>query len=263
VAVDQPQPLELHDAGARAEAERVGHAAVGARHAPAEQTRGDVLALRGEVAGEAAQLQDVVVDRRRGDEGAEAVTARDQVLTLEHLERLAQRHERHPEALRELALVVEPRPRREAAGVDAVAQRLGDAVVTRHPCVHGDSSVGVLELRAARIVAGAPNGTNESNDERDLGATAVTGGIVRPGPEGPQEDPAATQKRGNKARRLSNAMHCRSRRRREIPEHRRSRVRYGDCSFQRTSERTARGPRRKAGPLRSNRRLLDRAHRPL
>src|SRR5882724_13280 len=107
--------------------------------------------------------------------------ARDQVLTLEHLERRAQRHERHPEALRELALVVEPRPRREAAGVDAVAQRLGDAVVTRHPCVHGDSSVGVLELRAARIVAGAPNGTNESNDERDLGATAVTGGIVRPG----------------------------------------------------------------------------------
>src|SRR5207244_689523 len=97
VAVDQPQPLELHDAGARAEAERVGHAAVGARHAPAEQTRGDVLALRGEVAGEAAQLQDVVVDRRRGDEGAEAVTARDQVLTLEHLERL--RSEEHTSEL--------------------------------------------------------------------------------------------------------------------------------------------------------------------
>src|SRR6267142_1946886 len=175
--------------GARAEAERVGHAAVGTCHAPAEQARSDVLALRGEVAGEAAELQDVVVDRRRGDEGAEAVTARDQVLALEHLERLAQGHERHAEALCELALVVEPRARREAAGMDAVAQRLGDAVVTRHPCVHADSSCGVLELRSENNAAGAPTEASESNDERDLGATTVMAAIVRPAAGRPQEVP--------------------------------------------------------------------------
>jgi len=133
-----------------------GDAAIGARHAPAQQPRGDVLALRGELAREATQLEDVVVDRGRGHEGAETVTARDEVLALEHLERLAQRHEGHAEGLRERALVVEPGAGREAATVDTVAQRLGDAVVPRHPCVHADSSVGVLELRAKDIAAGAP-----------------------------------------------------------------------------------------------------------
>ena len=121
MAVDQPQALELYDAGARAETERIGHAAIGARHASTELVRGHVLALRREVAGEAAKLQDVVVDRRRRDEGAETMTASDQILALEQFQRLPQRHERHAEALRELALIVEPRARREATGVNAVA----------------------------------------------------------------------------------------------------------------------------------------------
>src|SRR5262245_62768263 len=52
-----------------------------------------VLALGREIAGEAAELEDVVVDRRRGDERAEPVAARDEVLALEELERLAKGHE--------------------------------------------------------------------------------------------------------------------------------------------------------------------------
>src|SRR5262250_1629451 len=55
----------------------------------AEQPRRDVLALGREIAGEAAELEDVVVDRRGGDERAEPVAARDEVLALEELERLA------------------------------------------------------------------------------------------------------------------------------------------------------------------------------
>ena len=49
------------------------------------------------------------------------MAARDQILALEQFQRLTQRHERHAEALRELALVVEPGARREATGVNAVA----------------------------------------------------------------------------------------------------------------------------------------------
>ena len=80
-----------------------------------------MLALGGEVAGEPAELEDVVVDRGRGDERPEPVTARDEVLTLEQLERLAQRHERDPEAPRELALVVEARAGRQLAVLDPLA----------------------------------------------------------------------------------------------------------------------------------------------
>jgi hypothetical protein len=40
--------------------------------------------------------------------------------------------------------------------MDAVAQRLGDAVITRDAYVHADSSVGVLELYAASRTARAP-----------------------------------------------------------------------------------------------------------
>ena len=62
--VDQPQPLERHHAGAAAAAPSArGHAAVGGRRtrapAPAWST---CLALRREVAGEALELQDLVVD---------------------------------------------------------------------------------------------------------------------------------------------------------------------------------------------------------
>src|SRR2546427_413751 len=92
---------------------------------------------------EAAQLEKVVVDRGRGDERPETVAARDEVLALEELERLAQRHERHGEALRELALIVEPGAGRERAAPDPFAQRLGDAVVAWDPTdalrVRGDT----------------------------------------------------------------------------------------------------------------------------
>src|SRR2546428_150603 len=95
------------------------------------------------LAAAAAQLEDVVVDRGRGDERPETVAARDEVLALEELERLAQRHERHGEALRELALIVEPGAGRERATPDPFAQRLGDAVVAWDPTdslrVRGDT----------------------------------------------------------------------------------------------------------------------------
>src|SRR5262245_22975210 len=156
VAVDQAQSLELHDAGAGGEPERSAHAVVRARHASAEQPRGDVLALCRQITGKTLKLQDVVVDRGRRHERAETVAPRDQILALEHRERLAQRHQRHAERFRERALIVEPRARRDTAALNALTKRFGDSVITRHACVHADSSVGVLELYVAKKIAGAP-----------------------------------------------------------------------------------------------------------
>ena len=102
-----------------------------------------MLALGREVAGETPELEDVVVDRRRGDERAEPVLPRDQVIALEQLERLPQGHERNAEAPRELSLIVESGARRELAATDPFAQRLRDAVVARNAsaelAVHPDA----------------------------------------------------------------------------------------------------------------------------
>ena len=95
-----------------------------------------MLALSRKVAGEAAELEDVVVDRRRRHERPKAVASRDQVLALEQLQRLPQGHERHAETRREPALVVEPRPGTERALADPRAQRFGDLVVARQAAIH-------------------------------------------------------------------------------------------------------------------------------
>src|SRR5207244_12566865 len=75
-------------------------------------------------------------DRRPRHERPEAVAPRDQVLALEQLERLAQGHERHAEALGEAALVVEPGAGTERALADPRAQRSGDLVVAGEAAVH-------------------------------------------------------------------------------------------------------------------------------
>src|SRR5712692_8508504 len=134
--------------GVRARSARTTSSPVRGGEPRPQEPRRDVLALGREIPGEAAQLEDVVVDRGRSDERPETVAARDEVLALEELERLAQRHERHGEALRELTLIVEPRAGRERAAPDPFAQRLGDAVVAwdptdalrvRRDTVHGTS----------------------------------------------------------------------------------------------------------------------------
>src|SRR6266850_8127416 len=109
VIIDQPQALEHEHARPTGEPQRRGDTPVGRREPRPQQPGCDVLTLGREVAGEATELEDVVVDRRCRDERPEPVTARDQVLALEQLQCLAQGHERDAEALRELALVVEPR----------------------------------------------------------------------------------------------------------------------------------------------------------
>src|SRR5712692_6114206 len=166
VAVHQAEPLEREHARARPEPERAGDTVVGHEELRPDQARRHVLALGLEVAGEPAELQDVVVDGGRRDERPEAVTARDQVLALEQLERLPQRHQRHAEALREPSLVVEPGAGPERALTDPRAKRLGDPVVARDPRVgpavpvrpHPDP-LGVLEhQRAARIAESAGTG---------------------------------------------------------------------------------------------------------
>ena len=119
--VDQTQPIEHEHARPAGEAQRLGDAPVRRREPRAQEPRRDVLALGREIAGEAAELQDVVVDRRRGDERAEPVATRDEMLALEQLERLAEGHERHAEALRELALIVEPRAGGKLAAADPFA----------------------------------------------------------------------------------------------------------------------------------------------
>src|SRR5262249_794551 len=58
--VDQPEPLEYEHAGSAGEAQRLGDAPVRRREPRAEQPRRDVLALGREIAGEAAELEDVV-----------------------------------------------------------------------------------------------------------------------------------------------------------------------------------------------------------
>ena len=110
----------------------------------------DVFALGDEVTGESPQLQDVVVDRGRRDERAESVAPGDQVVALQDVERLAERHQRHAERLRKLTLVVETGARREISTADPVTQRLGDTVIARHASVQ---SGGAPRLRSA-----APNG---------------------------------------------------------------------------------------------------------
>src|SRR5438552_2745923 len=88
VAIDETQALDHEHAGAAAEAERLRGVTVGDREARAEQARADVLAVGEELAGEATELQDVVIDRRGRDERPEAMAPDDQAVALEQLERL-------------------------------------------------------------------------------------------------------------------------------------------------------------------------------
>jgi len=141
VAVHEAEPLQHEHARAGPEPERVRDAVVGERELRPDEPRRHLLALGLEVAGEPAELEDVVVDGGGRDERPEAVAARDQVLALEQLERLAQRHQRHAEALREPSLIVEPGAGTELALVDPFAQDLGDPVVARDPPVHSDAAV--------------------------------------------------------------------------------------------------------------------------
>jgi hypothetical protein len=83
VRIDQAEPIEHEHARPAGEAQRLGDAPVRRGESRAQQPGRDVLALGREIAGEAAKLQDVVVDGRRGDERAEPVATRDEVLALE------------------------------------------------------------------------------------------------------------------------------------------------------------------------------------
>ena len=132
--VHQPQALEHEDAGARVEAELARRVPISPGALGAEEPRGDLLAHRREVSGEGAEVEDVVVDGRRRDEGTEAVPSRDQTVSLKHIERLAESHEGDPEVLSETALVVEALARRDAAGSDPITEDLRDLVVPGYPC---------------------------------------------------------------------------------------------------------------------------------
>jgi hypothetical protein len=135
-SADEPEPFDHEHARAWTQAEGPGDVTVGDREPRAEEPRGHGLALGEQLAGEPAQLEDVVIDRRGGHEGAETVTTDDQVLALEHLERLAQGHQRDAEGLRELALVRQRRAGRELSRADLPAQRFGDPVIPRTPSDH-------------------------------------------------------------------------------------------------------------------------------
>src|SRR5438046_1251043 len=131
--------------------DRNAGAAVGAREACSEEPRRHAFALGREVPGEAAELEDVVVDRRRRHERPEAVAPRDQVLALEQLQRLAEGHERDAEALGEPALGVEPGPGTERARANPGAQGVGDLVVAGDPTRDGaDLAHPDLVLRISR-----------------------------------------------------------------------------------------------------------------
>ena len=143
--VDEPQPLQHEHAAGRPRPSARGHLAIRPARSGSEKPGGDVLALGGEVAGEALELEDVVVDGGRGDEGAESVTARDEPLALQQLERLAEGHQRHAELARELALVVEPLTGASVPVADALAQAPGDLVIAGH------STAGFIRVSSASV----------------------------------------------------------------------------------------------------------------
>src|SRR5713101_5327398 len=158
--VHQPQALEHEDAGARVEAELARRVPISPGTLDAEEPRGDLLAHSGEVSGEGAEVEDVVVDGRRRHESAEAVPARDQTLSFQDLERLTQGHERDPEVLRETPLVVEALARPNAAGANPLTQDLRDLMVPGHSCSHLRSLTHLRGLDMAPALphfrAGAP-----------------------------------------------------------------------------------------------------------
>jgi hypothetical protein len=132
LAVHEPEALEHEHARPLTEPQRRGHAAVGGGRVAAHEACRHVLAERGEVAGQRSQVEDVVVDGRAGDEGAEAVPAGDQAVALEQVERLAERHEGDPELAREAPLIVQALARPLAARDDPLAEGLRDLVIPWH-----------------------------------------------------------------------------------------------------------------------------------
>jgi hypothetical protein len=68
------------------------------------------------------------------------VAPRDQPVALQHLEGLAQGHQRHAVLLGEPALIVEPRAGDERAAGHALAETLRDLVIPGHPARHATAS---------------------------------------------------------------------------------------------------------------------------
>src|SRR2546429_8073142 len=162
MVVHQPQPRDHEHPRAGPEAERVGDEAGRSRETHGKEPRRDVLAPCREVPGEAAELEDVVIDRRRRHERPEAVAPGDQVLALEQLQRLPEGHERDAEARREPALGLEPRPGTERALADPRTQRLGVLVERRQPTVDPPVSfipnpLGCPGTRPTPAVPGSPD----------------------------------------------------------------------------------------------------------
>src|SRR5882724_10859617 len=111
MAIHQAQTLQGEDAGPPPQPELARDPAVGDGEATAEEPSGDALALGREVAGERAQVEDVVIDDRRGHEGA-------------------------PELAGQASLVIESLAGRRAALGDALAKTLGDLVIPGYPVLH-------------------------------------------------------------------------------------------------------------------------------
>jgi len=87
-AIHQTEPLEPEHPRPRADSERAGDPSVREHETTPKESRGHALTLRGQIAGEGAQMQDVVVDDRRGHEGAKAMPPGDEPVALRHVFRL-------------------------------------------------------------------------------------------------------------------------------------------------------------------------------
>jgi hypothetical protein len=107
LAVHEAETLEHEHLGLLRQPERLGHPPIGGLEATPEEPRRHVLAERGEVPGKRAELQDVVVDGGPRDECPQAVPPGYQPVTLEQVERLAERHEGDTELAREASLIVQ------------------------------------------------------------------------------------------------------------------------------------------------------------
>src|SRR5437763_17200911 len=99
----------------------------------AEDPRVQLEALGGHLLSEATQLAHRIAQPLRSDEGAGAVAHHHQLLLLEKLQRLANRHHRDAVALGQLALGRETLAWREGAALDLRPEIPVDPQVMRRP----------------------------------------------------------------------------------------------------------------------------------
>ncbi len=129
--VDDAQALEQHRSTAPGQRELRRQPGLGRDLLQAQHLRADRQPLRRHLLGQAAQRTDRVAEAPGRHERSEPVPGHQQALALEHVDGLAQRHERHAELLAEPALRGQGGIRRVVPLLDAPAKLLVNPQIGR------------------------------------------------------------------------------------------------------------------------------------